>query len=174
MANPYIGEIRMFAGNFAPVGWALCQGQLMAITSNTALFSILGITYGGNGTTTFALPDFRGRVPLSSGQGLGLSNYFLGEQAGNENIALTSSQMPSHTHLVAALGSGGTQASPINGFPAIESTGTSMNYSTSYSATFMNPQMLSTAGGSQPHYNIQPILCVNFIIALTGIFPTQA
>ncbi len=172
MANPYIGEIRMFAGNFAPVGWAFCQGQLMPIQSNAALFSILGTTYGGDGTTTFGLPDFRGRVPLSSGQGLGLSNYFLGQQAGNENIALTSLQMPAHTHLVAALGSGGTQASPINGFPAIESTGTSMNYSTSPSAS-MNPQMLSTAGGSQPHSNIQPILCVNFIIALTGIFPSR-
>ncbi len=173
MANPYIGEIRMFAGNFAPAGWALCQGQFMAIQTNAALYSILGTTYGGNGTTTFALPDFRGRVPLSSGQGPGLSNYLLGEQAGNENIALTSLQMPAHTHSVAALGSGGTQASPINGFPAIESTGTSMNYATSPSA-LMNPQMLSPAGGSQPHSNIQPILCVNFIIALTGIFPSQA
>lgn len=173
MSTPLLGEIRMFAGNFAPRGWALCQGQLMSIPDNSALFSILGTTYGGNGTTTFALPDFRGRVPLSSGQGPGLSNYSLGEQTGSESVTLVSSQMPIHNHTVNAVASGGTQASPTSGSLAIESTGTSLNYSNAAPTSPMNSQMIANNGGSQPHTNIQPVTCVNFIIALEGIFPSR-
>ena len=173
MSNPFIGEIRMFAGNFAPRGWALCQGQVLSIQTNTALFSILGTTYGGNGVTTFNLPDFRGRVPLSSGQGLGLSNYVLGEQTGVENVTLITSQMPAHNHIVNGVASGGNQASPASGSLAIESTGTSLNYSNATPTAPMNSQTVSLAGSSLPHTNIQPVLCVNFIIALSGIFPSR-
>jgi microcystin-dependent protein len=173
MSSPLLGEIKMFAGNFAPQGWALCQGQLLAIAQNTALFSILGTTYGGNGTSTFALPDFRGRVPLSFGQGLGLQNYVLGEQIGAENVTLLSTQIPAHNHTVNAVASGGNQASPASGSLAIESTGTSLNYSSAATNSTMNPNMISGGGQNQPHSNIQPILCVNFIIALQGIFPSR-
>ena len=173
MSNPLIGEIKMFAGNFAPRGWALCQGQLLAISSNTALFSILGTTYGGNGTSTFALPDFRGRVPLNWGQGAGLQNYVIGEITGTESVNLLTTQIPAHNHTVNAVASGGNQASPASGYPAIESTGTSLNYSNAAPNSTMNPNMVSGGGGGQPHNNIQPILCVSFIIALVGIFPSR-
>jgi microcystin-dependent protein len=173
MANPFLGEIRIFGGNFAPVGWALCNGQIMAITQNTALFSLLGTTYGGNGTTTFALPDLRGRVPIHFGQGPGLSNYVEGQQGGAESVTLTIAQMPSHAHTVNAVASGGNQAGPAGGSLAIESTGTSLDYSNATPASPMNAAMLSQAGSSQPHTNIQPYLCLNFIIALQGIFPSR-
>ena len=173
MSTPYLGEIRMFAGNFAIRGWALCNGQLMSISTNTALFSILGTTYGGNGITTFALPDLRGRVPIHWGQGNGLSNYVLGEQIGSENVTLLSSQMPIHSHPVNAVASGGNQASPTGNLPAIESTGTSLNYSNGAANTTMNPTAIGTAGGSTPVPLIQPVLSVTFIIALQGIFPSR-
>jgi microcystin-dependent protein len=173
MATPLLGEIKMFAGNFAPQGWALCQGQLLAISQNTALFSLLGTIYGGNGTTTFALPDFRGRVPLSFGQGPGLQNYVQGELIGTENVTLLSTQLPAHNHTVNAVASGGNQASPAGGYPAIESTGTSLNYSNATNNATMNANMISGGGGGQPHSNIQPILCVNFIIALQGVYPSR-
>ena len=168
-----LGEIKMFAGNFAPHGWALRQGQLLAISSNAALFSILGTTYGGNGTSTFALPDLRSRVPVGQGQGPGLSNYVLGEVTGTESVTLLTSQMPQHNHVINAVASGGNQASPTSGSLAIESTGTSLNYSSTAPSSAMNANMVALAGGNQPHSNIQPVLCVNFIIALTGIFPTR-
>jgi len=151
----------------------MCNGQILAISQNTALFSLLGTMYGGNGQTTFALPDLRSRVPIHVGQGPGLSNYVQGEQIGQENVTLISSQMPSHTHTVNAVTSGGNQASPAGGSPAIESTGTSLDYSNATPNSPMNAAMLSAAGSNQPDNNIQPVLCVNFVIALQGIFPSR-
>src|SRR5579872_7445348 len=129
MSNPYLGEIRIVGFNFAPVGWALCNGQLMSIQQNTALFSLLGTTYGGNGVTTFALPNLQGRVPIHFGQSPGTSNYVQGQMAGAEVITLATSQIPPHSHLVNCNTGGGTQASPSGGVPAVESTGTSLDYS---------------------------------------------
>ena len=163
----------MFAGNFAPKGWALCNGQLLAISQNTALFSILGTFYGGNGTTNFALPNLQSRVPIHAGTGLGLTPYTIGEQTGTENVTLLSTQIPIHNHLVNASSNGGTQASPAGGLPAIESTGTSLNYVNAAANSQMSASMIANAGGSQPHNNIQPVLCVNFIIALVGVFPSR-
>lgn len=173
MANQYVGEIRMFAGNFAITGWAECNGQLLPIAQNTALFSIIGTFYGGNGVQTFALPDLRGRVPIHQGQGLGLSTYVIGEQGGSENITLLQTEIPAHNHLVNGVGSGGTQASPVNGYPAIESTGTAFNYSTAAPTGQMSPATIVNTGGSQPHSNIQPYLSITFLIALQGIFPSR-
>jgi microcystin-dependent protein len=175
MSNPYLGEIRMFAGNFAPYGWALCNGQTLSISQNTALFSLLGTTYGGNCVSTFNLPDLRGRVAIHPGQGPGLSSYVEGQQAGVENVTLLINQIPSHNHTVNAVASGGNQASPAGGSLAIESTGTSLDYANSSTnpTSPMNAAMLSQTGGNQPHSNIQPYLCVNFIIALQGIYPSR-
>lgn len=178
MSEPFIGEIIMFAGNFNPRGWALCQGQLLAISQNTALFSILGTTYGGNGQTTFALPDLRGRVPVGQGQGPGLSSYTLGQQSGSETVTLTSQQMPSHNHLINASEGNGAQQTPGSGFPASGVVPTSgnaavSNYRNSSDGTTLAPTAVGLAGGNQPHTNIQPYLCINFIIALEGIFPSR-
>jgi microcystin-dependent protein len=172
MSEPFLAEIRMFTGNFAPQGWAMCNGQILPINQNQALFSILGTTYGGNGTTTFALPDLRGRVPIHFGQGPGLSGYSEGQTGGVESVVLISSQIPAHTHSVNAATTGGNQASPASGFPAIESTGTSLNYS-SASNTTMNGSMIAPNSGGQAHENRPPFLAVNFIIALQGIFPSR-
>lgn len=168
-----IGEIRMFAGNFAPRGWAFCQGQILSIAQNTALFSILGTTYGGNGQTTFALPDLRGRVAVSQGQGPGLSPYTLGQQAGVEIVTLLSTNMPAHTHQLYAVNAGGNQASPAGNFPAVESTGTSMNYASTGPVAAMHSSGMGVAGGSQPFSVVQPYLAVNYIIALEGIYPSR-
>ena len=178
MSEPFIGEIIMFAGNFNPRGWALCQGQILSIAQNTALFSILGTTYGGNGQTTFALPDLRGRVPVGQGQGPGLSPYVLGQQAGTESVTLLTQQMPTHNHLVNASEGNGSQQAPGNGFLAGPIVPTSGNaavsaYRTSSDGTTMAPTSIANAGGNQPHPNIQPYLCINFIIALEGIFPSR-
>ena len=179
MAEAFLGEIRMFGGNFAPTGWAMCNGQLLAISSNAALFSILGTQFGGNGTTTFALPDLRSRVPLHQGQGNGLSPYVIGQQTGVENVTLLGTHMPAHNHNVGVNNQGGTAVDPTNGFVAEINTGTSRQPTTTTpafaaSATgFMNPTAVSMAGGNQPHPNIPPVLCVTFIIALQGIFPTR-
>ena len=163
----------MFGGNFAPRGWAFCNGQLMSISQNTALFSLLGTTYGGNGTTTFALPNLQSRVPVHWGTGAGLSSYVIGQQAGQENVTLLQSQMPAHTHLLNAVISGGNQASPTGNLPAVESTGTSLNYSSDPANTAMNPAAVANAGQSLPVPVVQPYLAVSFIIALAGIFPSR-
>lgn len=162
----------MVGFNFAPRGWALCNGQLLSIAQNTALFALLGVTYGGNGQTTFGLPDLRGRVPIHAGQGPGLSPYAQGQSTGSETVTLLANQIPSHNHGVNCSTDGGNQASPAGGFPAVESTGTSMNYATSSNGA-MNPAVTGNTGGNQPHSNIQPSLCVNFVIALQGIFPSR-
>lgn len=173
MASAFIGQISLFAGNFPPRNWAFCDGQLLPIAQNTALFSILGTTYGGNGQTNFALPDLRGRVPMHPGSGPGLSTHTLGEVSGAENITLISSQMPAHSHLVNGVASGGNQSSPAGNLPAIESTGTSLDYSNAATNATMNAGMIGTAGGNQPHSNLQPYTCVNFIICLSGIYPSR-
>lgn len=172
MSSPFIGEIRLVGFNFPPLGWAQCDGQLLPISQNTALFSLLGTQFGGNGVSTFGLPDLRGRVPIHQGQGPGLSPYVMGQMAGSENTTLLASQMPAHNHLINANTGGGTQASPANGFPAVESTGTSLNYAAAQDTT-MAPPAVSIAGGNQPFSNVQPYLCVNFVIALQGIFPSR-
>lgn len=173
MATPFIGEIRMFAGNFAPRGWAFCNGQILPISQNTALFSLLGTTYGGNGINTFALPNLQGRVPMHWGSGPGLTPRVLGESAGQESVVLLQAQMPAHTHLVNSVSSGGNQASPAGNLPAIESTGTSLDYSNGAGTGTMNPAMINPAGNNQPVPVMQPYLTVSFIIALQGIFPSR-
>lgn len=173
MAQPFIGEIRMTGFNFAPAGWALCNGQIMSIAQNAALFSLLGTQFGGDGVSNFALPNLQSRVPIHQGQGTGLSAYFMGQLAGVETVTLTQNQMPIHHHLVNVVTSGGNTASPSNAFPAAESTGTSLNYSSTNPDAEMSPAAITDAGGNQPFTNIQPYLCVNFIIALTGIFPSR-
>jgi microcystin-dependent protein len=167
-----LGEIRMFAGNFAPTGWAFCQGQLLPIAQNTALFSLLGTTYGGNGTTTFALPDLRGRVPVGFGQGPGLSNRVIGEQFGTETVTLTTSQMPAHSHTVNAVTSEGNQNLPTNSLPA-NTKALDKEYSDANANTTMKATMVNPTGGNQPFGVTQPSLGVNFIIALQGIYPSR-
>jgi len=170
MGQPYIGEIRMFGGNFNPSGWALCNGQLMAISENDALFALIGTIYGGDGQTTFAMPDLRGRVPIHQGVNLGLT-YVIGEQGGAESVTLTSQQMPTHSHSFLASTAAGSQESPENNVPA--SSNLVSLYSASAPGASMAPSTVAPMGGSQPHENMQPFLCVNYIIALFGIFPPQ-
>jgi len=168
--EPFLGQLMLVPYNFAPQGWAFCNGQIMSIAQNSALFSLLGTTYGGNGQTTFALPDLRGRVAVSSGQGPGLQNYSLGEVAGSESVTLISTQMPAHTHLVGA-STGSAQATPDNAFPGSD---TSTQIYDLAASTTMNPQMIQPAGGSQPHENRQPYLVLNYIIALQGVYPSRS
>ena len=168
-----LGEIRMFGGTFAPRGWAFCNGQTLSIAQNTALFSLLVTIYGGNGATTFALPNLQSRVPVHWGTGAGLSTYGLGQQAGQENVTLLQTNMPAHTHPLNAVASGGNQASPAGNFPAIESTGTSLNYAPAPSNAVMNPAAVGSVGSSVPVPVVQPYLAVSFIIALQGIYPSR-
>ncbi len=170
MGTPFIGEIRMFGGNFAPAGWAFCSGQLLPISGNDALFSLIGTTYGGDGQNTFALPDLRGRVPVHVGQGPGLSSYTLGQGGGSETVTLTSNQIPAHTHTPRASSGGGTANSPANNVWAAATDVSPFNTAPNVA---MNPNAVGPAGGSQPHENMLPFLAVNFIISLFGIFPSQ-
>ena len=172
MADGFIGEIRLFAGNFAPQGWALCEGQLLAISQHTALFSILGTAYGGDGKSSFALPDLRGRVPLHPGQGAGLTARQLAEKGGAEAVTLTSAQMPSHTHAVAASSGTGTSASPASNVWAASSKQDQQYAGTAN--TTMQQGALASAGGGQAHNNMPPYLGLNYIICLIGTFPTRA
>jgi microcystin-dependent protein len=174
MSDPYLGEIRMVGFNFAPKGWALCNGALLAISSNEALFSLLGTTFGGDGISTFALPDLRSRVPVHFGQGAGLSNYTLGEQTGSETEALSAAQMPVHNHAVSCYIGGGNQPGPSGNLPAVESTGTSLDYTNAAANGTMSSAMVGNAGSGNAHTNIQPVLCVNFVIAMQGIFPSRS
>ena len=170
--EPILGEIRMFAGNFAPTGWAFCQGQLLPIAQNQALFSLLGTTYGGDGRTTFALPDLRGRVPVGFGQGPGLSNRVIGEQFGSELVTLNINQMPSHNHTVNAVTTEGNLNLPTNSLPA-NTKALDKEYSDANANTTMKATMVNPTGGNQPFGVTQPSLGVNFIIALQGIYPTR-
>lgn len=170
MGTPYVGEIRMFGGNFAPAGWAFCEGQLLAISENETLFNLIGTTYGGDGQSTFALPDLRGRVPVHAGQGAGLSSYVLAQSGGTEVVTLTVAQMPAHSHAALAQSASGVQTSPANG---VWAASTLSQFSANSSNANMNPASLGAEGGSQPHDNMLPFLCVSFIISLFGIFPSQ-
>lgn len=176
MSEPFLGEIRLFAGNFAPKGWAFCNGQIMPISQNSALFSLLGTTYGGNGQTTFALPNLQGRVPMHWGQGPGLTPRSLGESSGVENVTLIGNQIPAHTHNLSAAGTQGDQISPQGNVPAVifDNSGQPINGYSAAANTTMAPTTVGTFGGSQPHENMQPYLAVSFIIALEGIYPSRS
>ncbi len=164
----------LFAGNFAPLNWALCNGQTLSISQYQALFSILGTTYGGNGTTTFQLPDLRGRVPIHAGQGTGLSPYALGQFAGSESVALTVAQMPSHSHLVGCDSTPGKTNTPKGHIPAASlQTLQEKLYSTNAADSTMSPAMIGPSGQNLPVNILQPYLTLNFIIALNGIFPSR-
>jgi microcystin-dependent protein len=172
MATPYIGEIRMFGGTFAPVDWALCNGQLMPINQNPALFNLIGTTYGGDGQNTFGLPDLQGRVPVHQGQGTGLSNYVLGQKAGAETVTLTLAQLASHTHqAIGSSASSGLQNNPAGNTWAVN-TDQSFGPGTSANAR-MNTASTGNTGNSQPHDNMDPFLAITFIIALNGVYPSQ-
>jgi microcystin-dependent protein len=175
MQDPWLGEIALVAFNFAPVGWAMCNGQLLSIAQNTALFSLLGTTYGGDGQKTFALPDLRSRVPLHFGQGTGLSSYSLGQAVGVESVTLQTQQIPAHTHAYTPQASttGGTAVSPAGALWATSATGDTI-YRTGASNASMAAQSLGQTGGGQPHENRQPTLALNYIIALQGIFPSRS
>jgi microcystin-dependent protein len=164
VAQPYVGEIRMFAGNFAPAGWMFCEGQLLPISENETLFVLIGTTYGGDGESTFALPDLRGRLPIHQGDG-----FVLAETGGAEEITLTVNQIPAHSHPMLGTVSIANDASPMNNVVAQASTFDP--YQSTPGGQPMAPQSVSTVGGSQPHTNFQPYLCVDFIISLFGLFP---
>ena len=168
MAQPYVGEIRMFAGNFAPAGWMFCEGQLLPISENETLFQLIGTTYGGDGQSTFGLPDLRGRLPIHMGNG-----FILAEIGGAEEITLTVQQIPAHSHVFLATSdaASATAPAPSETFArALASTITP--YGTDAPNVNMSPQMLGPVGGSQPHTNFEPYLCIDFIISLFGIFPS--
>lgn len=171
MSEPFIAEIRMFGGNFAPRGNAFCNGQILSIAQNTALFSLLGTTYGGNGTTTFALPDLQGRAPMNWGQGPGLTPRVLGEMSGTPSVTLLSTQMPLHNHGANASSTAGAVADPNTSNYGSGGRGRPAFYATLGSPVVMQPTGIS--GGSQPHNNMQPYLAVSFIIALQGVFPAR-
>ncbi len=165
MAQPYVGEIRIFAGNFAPAGWMFCEGQLLPISENETLFQLIGTTYGGDGESTFALPDLRGRIPLHQGNG-----FILAETGGAEEITLTVNQIPAHSHPFLATANPGTTTNPqpntVSNSPNVQV------YIEDVTGVNMSAQAISSVGGSQPHTNFQPYLCVDFIISLFGIFPS--
>ena len=175
MSNPFLAEIRIFSGNFAPKGWALCDGQLMPISQNTALFSLLGTTYGGDGKSNFALPNLQGCAPMQAGQGPGLSLRDLGETGGEQTVTLLQTEMPAHSHGALAAGSS-TSNNPQNNAWASGQKGFGNVYAPSDPSTNvqMNPFALSISGGSQPHNNLQPFLGLTFIIALQGVFPARS
>ena len=165
MAQPYVGEIRMFAGNFAPAGWMFCEGQLLPISENETLFQLIGTTYGGDGQSTFALPDLRSRVPIHNGNG-----FVLAEQGGAEEVTLTVQQIPAHSHPLIGSSSTGSTSIPENGFLAKSTSNTP--YTPFPPDRNLRPNSISPTGGSQPHTNFQPYLCISFIISLFGIFPS--
>jgi microcystin-dependent protein len=174
MAEPFIGEIRMFAGNFAPQGWALCNGQILSIAQNTALFSLLGTNFGGNGQTTFGLPNLQSRMPMHWGTGPGLTPRVIGENAGEESVPLNTNQIPAHNHTYSprATASPGNATSPGGNVWAASST-RDAQYSPTPDTT-MQAQATDATGGSQAHDNMPPFLCVTFIIALEGIYPPRS
>lgn len=176
MADPFVAEIRIFPFNFAPKGWAFCDGQLLPISQNTALFSLLGTVYGGDGKSTFALPDLQGSAPMHPGQGQGLSLFDLGQIGGSETITLLQSEMPAHTHGVGrALNDAGNSITPVNSVWAQSAAGRggAALYKDGSPTGPVNNQSLNLAGGGLPHNNMQPYLTLNFCIALQGVFPAR-
>ncbi|PAY08931.1 MULTISPECIES: phage tail protein [Bradyrhizobium] len=168
MPQPFVGELKLFAGNFAPAGWQFCDGRLLPISDNEVLFNLIGTTYGGDGQSTFALPDLRGRLPLHMGNG-----FAIGETGGAETITLTTQQIPAHDHTMLACQNTGTSSNP-QGNVLDQMGGALLLYKEQTPTTPLSPVVIGPAGGSQPHSNIQPYLCVNFIISLFGIFPSQS
>jgi microcystin-dependent protein len=173
MSEPFIGQIQMFGFNFAPRGWAFCDGQLLPISQNTALFSLLGTTYGGDGRTTFALPDLRGRVPIHEGQGAGLSDYRLGQRAGAETTTLSIANLPAHNHAASAAGPAGNANDAIGNIWADDAGVSSATYSSGAASGTMRADAIGNTGGGQAFDNRQPYLTVNFCIALVGLFPSR-
>lgn len=180
MTVPYIGEMRLFAGTFAPAGWAFCNGQSLSIAENDALFALIGTIYGGNGQTTFNLPDLRGRVPVHQGQGPGLSNYVIGQLSGTETVTLTTGQMPAHSHALNATTATGSATTPgptvMLATPVEAGVNTSLYVVPGMSAVNQAPmaaQSIGATGGNQPHDNMMPFQSLNYIIALVGIFPSR-
>ena len=179
MSQPYVGQILMFGGNFAPVGWMLCAGQLLPISENETLFQLIGTTYGGDGQSTFGLPDLRGRVPIHMGTGNGLSTYVIGQAAGVESVTLNTQQIPTHNHFANAANSSGNSKTPQGTILANEG-GADADKVSIYAPwdndpanmTTMLPAMVQQTGGNQPHENRQPLLVLNFIISLFGVFPS--
>jgi microcystin-dependent protein len=171
MSDPFVAEIRMFAGNFAPTGWALCDGQLLPISQNTALFSLLGTFYGGDGKSTFALPDLQGSAPMHQGDGPGLSQRFLGEQGGSDFVTLIESEMPSHSHTAFGKTSLGNSQTPAD--QAWAGSNNAKQYVNTNPNLAMDLRAVSIAGGSLPHNNLPPYLVVTFIIAMQGVFPPR-
>lgn len=168
MAQPYVGEIRMFAGNFNPAGWMFCEGQLLPISEYETLFNLIGTTYGGDGQSTFALPDLRGRIPVHMGDG-----YVLAETFGTETVTLTTSQIPAHSHPLIVSNNNGSVTNPSGGVLARNAATDGYSDDTSGGLVPLNPNSISAVGGSQPHDNMAPFICVSFIISLFGIFPSQ-
>ena len=166
MSSPFVGEIRMFGGNFAPAGWAFCSGQLMAISENDVLFNLIGTTYGGDGQQTFALPDLQGRLPMHQG-----NSHVIGEKSGVESVTLTTQQIPLHNHAPLSVSGNGNQSTPQGGVWAGVTTSI---YTSNPPNIAFNPALGGNAGGSQPHENLMPYLAVSFIISLYGIYPTQS
>ena len=171
MADPFVAEIRIFPFNFAPKGWAWCNGQLLPLSQHTALFALLGTTYGGNGKSNFALPDLQGRAPMHPGQGPGLSLHDLGETGGSETVTLLDSEMPAHNHVASASARSGNSRVPTSQLPAF-GTGVQL-YAAPALNTSLSPSALGPAGGDQPHNNMQPYLTYYFNIALQGVFPPR-
>jgi microcystin-dependent protein len=169
MSNPYVGEIRMFGGNFAPAGWAFCDGQSLPIAENDTLFTLIGTTYGGDGEETFALPNLQSRVPIHAGTGSDGITYQLGETLGVESVTLTTTQIPSHNHAMLATTDAGLSNSPAGNFLANSSA--IKLYTGSAPGVAKHASAITPTGGNQPHENLQPYLCINFIISLFGIFP---
>jgi microcystin-dependent protein len=176
MSEPFIAEIRIFAGNFAPRGWAFCDGQLLPIANNTALFSLIGTTYGGDGRTTTALPDLQGRAPMHPGHGPGLTARRLGEKLGTETVTLTEAQIPSHSHTARAASAAGVSNQGPNNTTSMARAAQGQAYQSNTAANLVDlaGETLSTSGGSQSHTNVQPYLTLNFIIALVGLYPSRS
>jgi microcystin-dependent protein len=172
MANNYVGEIRIFAGNFPPVGWMFCDGTPLPISENDVLFNLIGTTYGGDGQNTFNLPDLRGRLPLHMGTGSFGTTYQIGEAAGVEQVTLTANQIPSHTHPMTGTTNAASSNSPAGNVGARVNAASVFPYGTDFPAQQLSPQAVGATGGSQPHTNFQPYLCLNFIISLFGIYPS--
>ncbi len=173
MSEPYVGEIRMFAGTFAPRGWALCEGQLLAVSQNDALFSLLGTIYGGDGRTTFGLPDMRGRVPVHQGNGPGLSDARLGAKGGAENVTLNQNQIPQHSHAATGFQEAGQEPEVAGGRPSQTTVGIYVQAPNPASLRTLDNRSIAAMGGSQQHTNEQPFLVINFIIALFGVYPSR-
>jgi len=171
MSDPFVAEVRLAGFNFAPRGWAFCNGTLIPIVQNTALFSLLGTTYGGDGKTTFALPNLQGRSPIGPGQGPGLPLYDLGQQGGSATVTLSMAHLPAHSHGIAATSAAADRANPAA--PNVLATPPDPTYTSQPQTALGHPTTIGAAGGGQPHNNLQPYLVLNFIIALQGVFPPR-